>query len=145
MSYFLRCEMISHSNPNPIFFTCVGIVTDFFMPVDGHVGKVFSRSGMLPLVIHESKKKDDPRANIISAFQLRKPIQEIVSSRKFDVVMVDYGAFVIGYNCCSDQARDACCIKCLKESLCKIPNLRPSYTKCPLSDYCKKNLYWRAY
>lgn len=120
-------------------------VSEFFMPVDGHVGKVFSRSGMLPIIIHESKREEDSRKNIIVAAQLREPIQQIVSSRKLDVIMVDYGAFVVGYNCCSDHSQNACCDRCLKGDLCKIQNLDSDYTKCPLSDYCKKNLEWRAY
>ena len=115
---------------------------DFPMLVDGHVGRVFCRTGILEDVYFEARTGS--RAWIIQASQMRKPINNLVlSNKEIDGCMVDYGAFGIGYNCCPDDGSKACCIKC-KKLTCEIREVTKS-DKCVLSEFCKKNMKWRAY
>ena len=115
---------------------------DFPMLVDGHVGRVFCRTGIVTDVYFESEKGD--RAWIIQASEMRESINDLVASKKgIDGCMVDYGAFIIGYNCCPDDDTRTCCSKCTKLS-CEVRSVTGS-KNCVLSDYCKKNMKWRAY
>ena len=118
--------------------------SSFLMPVDGHVGKVFSRTGMVSQIIHERKKGKSPRWNIISASQMRPLIQEVVSSYGKDSIMVDHGAFQVGYNCCPDNLEGICCDSCSKLS-CEVREKVNYPTRCVLSKHCKRNCTWRAY
>jgi hypothetical protein len=118
--------------------------SSFLMPVDGHVGKVFSRTGMVSQVIHERKKGKSPRWNIISASQMRPLIQEVVSSYGRDPIMVDHGAFQVGFNCCPDNVEGICCDSCSKLT-CEVREKINYPTRCVLSKYCKRNFTWRAY
>jgi len=118
--------------------------SSFLMPVDGHVGKVFSRTGMVQQVIHERKKGKSSRWNIIIASQMRAIIQEVVSRHGKDPIMVDHGAFQIGFNCCPDNLEGICCDSCSKQT-CDVREGTKHPPRCVLSKYCKRNLIWRAY
>jgi len=102
--------------------------SEFFMPVDGHVGKVFSRTGMLPVIHREYSRPD-----IIEALKMRDSIQEVVSTYNLDVNEVDYASFIIGYWCCSDQADNASCTSCSKINICEIKSKINCLGICPLS------------
>lgn len=119
-------------------------VHEFLMPVDGHVGKVFSRTGTITQIMHEGKSHTGGRWNIIQASNMRLSIQTIVSQHGSDCIMVDHGAFRIGYNCCPDNLEGIACDSCPKFP-CDIANLIDCKGRCPLADYCKRNLTWRAY
>jgi len=119
--------------------------TDFEMPVDGHVGKIFSRTGMIPNVIHESKDRKNKRWNIIVASQMRPLIQELVSKFDADCIMVDHGAFRIGFYCCPDNLEGIACDSCPRKSFCEIKDKISCEGYCILRKYCKRNLIWRAY
>jgi len=112
----------------------------FLMPVDGHVGKVFTRTGMLSSIYRESERKE-----IIEALKMRQPIQNLVSGRGLDVNEIDYASFVIGYWCCSDQTQNISCDECNKINICEIRTKINCKGSCPLTQYCKKNTQWRAY
>jgi len=101
--------------------------SEYYMPVNGHVGKVFSRTGILKVTNVETLKEGDARKDIIQATQLRDTIQEIVSSRGFDCIRVDHGAFHIGFNYCHENPVEAKC------------------SICPLTSLCKRNMRWHAY
>lgn len=119
--------------------------TDFDMPVDGHVGKVFSRAGMIPEIIHESRDRKNKRWNIIVASKMRPSIQELAESFNADCVMVDHGAFQIGFNCCPDNLEGIACDSCPKAYLCRIKDKIGCKGRCVLREHCKRNLTWRAY
>lgn len=116
----------------------------FLMPVDGHVGKVFSRTGIIPEIIHEGKPSSGRRWSIIQASKMRPLIQYIVSKQGNDCIMVDHGAFRIGINCCPDNLEGMACDSCSK-LYCEIADAIDCKRRCPLADYCKRNLSWRAY
>ena len=118
--------------------------SSFLMPVDGHVGKIFSRTGMVSQVIHERRRGKSPRWNIISASKMRPLIQEIVSSYGRDPIMVDHGAFQVGFNCCPDNLEGICCDSCSKLS-CEVRGRINYPPRCVISQCCKRNLTWRAY
>jgi len=117
----------------------------FEMPVDGHVGKVFSRTGMVPQVIHEAKQGKGPRWSVIIASQMRPMIQEVVNNFSDDCIMVDHGAFQIGFNCCPDNLVDISCDSCRKFERCEIASLIGCNGHCILKENCKRNWTWRAY
>lgn len=117
----------------------------FEMPVDGHVGKIFSRTGMVSEVIHERRKGKDKRWNIIVASKMRPSIQEQTRKYSSDPIMVDHGAFRIGFNCCPDNLEGMSCNHCPRATVCKIKNMIGCKGYCMLRDYCKRNLTWRAY
>lgn len=119
-------------------------VSDFQMPVDGHVGKVFSRTGMLSEIVHEGKPGSSGRWNIIQASNMRPLIQAVVNEYGNDCIMVDHGAFRIGWNCCPDNLQGMTCDSCPKLG-CEIASLINCKGRCLLADYCKRNLTWRAY
>jgi hypothetical protein len=117
----------------------------FEMPIDGHVGKVFSRTGMVNKVIHERKEGKGPRWNIIVAAKMRPLIQEVTNKYSDDPIMVDHGAFRIGINCCTDKIEFVSCDSCTREDICEIKDKIGCGGRCILADFCKRNLTWRAY
>jgi len=118
--------------------------SSFLMPVDGHVGKIFARTGIVNEVIHERLSGKTDRWNYVYAYQMRPNIQEIVSGHGNDTVMVDHGAFQLGFNCCPDNLEGMCCDKCSKLS-CKVRESIIEPGRCVLGEFCKRNLTWRAY
>lgn len=117
----------------------------FEMPVDGHVGKIFSRTGLVPVVVHEGKRNSGSRWNVIVASDMRILIQEVTNRYSGDSIMVDHGAFQIGINCCPDNLVGIACDFCTRTSLCQIKSKIGCKGYCMLRDFCKRNLVWRAY
>ena len=117
---------------------------EFLMPVDGHVGKVFCRTGMITKVIHEGKIDSSKRWNIIKASKMRDSVQQLVQSYNKDTIMIDHGAFQLGLNCCPDNLNGICCDACTKLT-CKVSQPLTAETRCVLGDFCKRNLTWRAF
>jgi len=117
----------------------------FEMPVDGHVGKIFSRAGLVSEVIHEGKKGSGSRWNVIVASKMRPSIQEATNQHGEDCIMVDHGAFQIGINCCPDNLEGIACDSCPRASFCQIKAKIGCKGYCMLRDYCKRNVTWRAY
>jgi len=117
----------------------------FEMPVDGHVGKIFSRTGLVSEVIHEGKKGSGSRWNVIVASNMRASIQEVTNKYSGDCIMVDHGAFQIGINCCPDSLEGMACDACPRASVCQIKPKIGCKGYCMLRDFCKRNLTWRAY
>jgi len=117
----------------------------FEMPVDGHVGKIFSRTGLVSEVIHERKEGSGSRWNVIVASNMRAPIQEVTNKYSDDCVMVDHGAFQIGINCCPDNLEGMACDSCPRTPVCQIKSKIGCKGYCMLRDFCKRNLTWRAY
>ncbi|MCS7202343.1 MAG: hypothetical protein NZ841_06180 [Dictyoglomus sp.] len=113
---------------NWILFLCKNIwnisqinLYDSFMIVDGHVGKIFCRTGLLDEVFYESK-----RPYIIEASKMRSKIENLVFIYKKIPFYVDNGAFFIysnGY--------------CL--------DIEPNCNNCILYIICKKYIKWTAY
>ncbi len=91
------------------------------MIVDGHVGKVFSRTGLLPEVLYESG-----RPYIIQASKMRPQIEKIVSKARRVPFYVDNGAFYL-----------------FEDGFCK--ELDPECANCPIKNLCKKYVKWTAY
>jgi len=118
--------------------------SEFLMPVDGHVGKVFCRTGMITKVIHEGRVDSSKRWNVILASKMRNSVQQLVQSHNKDTIMVDHGAFQLGLNCCPDNLKGICCDKCTKLT-CKVSQPLTTETRCVLGDFCKRNLTWRAF
>lgn len=102
-------------------------VEGFPMIVNGHVGKVFARTGMLPEVEVESLNRQSERFGIVKAAEMRGRIERLVRSEGFDCVRVDTGAFTVGTEYCADRASEARC------------------DACPLRASCARNMDWRAY
>jgi hypothetical protein len=117
----------------------------FEMPVDGHVGKIFSRTGLVSEIIHEGKKGSGSRWNVIVASNMRPSIQETTNQYSGDCIMVDHGAFQIGINCCPDNLEGIACNSCPRASSCQIKPKIGCKGYCMLRDYCKRNVTWRAY
>lgn len=91
------------------------------MIVDGHVGKVFCRSGLLEKVLYEKK-----RPYIIQASKIRPWVEKIVSKSGKVPFYIDNGAFYLfvdGF--CTD--------------------LSPKCHKCPISGICKRYKKWTAF
>lgn len=109
---FMFCEIWNIS---------VGDMKDTMMIVDGHVGKVVCRTGLLEKVNYESK-----RPFIIEASKMRKRIEEITSPTRFIPFYVDNGAFYL--------FEDGFCV-----------DLNPDCDNCPISHFCKKYTKWTAY
>lgn len=94
---------------------------DSLMIVDGHVGKVFCRSGLLGEVLYEKA-----RPYIIQASKMRPWVEKIVSESGRIPFYVDNGAFYLFEdNFCAD--------------------LNPNCLKCPINKICKKYTKWTAY
>jgi endonuclease III len=91
------------------------------MIVDGHVGKVFCRSGLLEKVLYEKG-----RPYIIQASKMRHEVEEIVSRTGKIPFYVDNGAFYLfGDGFCTE--------------------LSPNCRDCPIGGLCKKYKKWTAY
>ncbi len=102
-------------------------LTETLMLVDGHVGKVFCRTGALKTVSYESN-----RPYIILAKEMRGDIEELVKSVPRTIPMfVDEGAFQVAMNWCFET--------------------KPNCPNCPLHDNCLagqgslEHLHWSAY
>ncbi|MDI9609706.1 MAG: hypothetical protein QFX36_00065 [Archaeoglobales archaeon] len=91
------------------------------MIVDGHVGKVFCRSGLLDEVLYESK-----RPFIIQASKMRHKIEEVVNKFSKIPFYVDNGAFYL-----------------YEDGYCQ--EINPNCSECPIKEHCKKYLKWTAY
>lgn len=91
------------------------------MIVDGHVGKVFCRSGLLQQVLYEEK-----RPYIIQASKMRRMIEEIISTSGKIPFYVDNGAFYL-----------------FEDGFCT--DLDPKCPMCPINKLCKKYKKWTAY
>lgn len=106
---------------NEIWEQKVAEMTETLMIVDGHVGKVFCRTGLLDTVMYEGR-----RPFIIQASKMRAKIEKIVHDFHKIPFYVDNGAFYLfedGY--CTD--------------------LEPQCGECPVGDICKKHTKWTAY
>lgn len=106
---------------NKIWKAKVAKMEDTLMIVDGHVGKVFCRTGLLGEVLYEKR-----RPYIIQASRMRPWIEEMVSSSGRIPFYVDNGAFYL-----------------FEDSYCT--ELDPRREECPLSKICKKYTKWTAY
>lgn len=84
------------------------------MIVDGHVGKVFCRSGLLGEVLYEKS-----RPYIIQASKMRAWIEGIVSKSERVPFYVDNGAFYL-----------------FEDGFCT--DLNPDCQGCPINKMCKK-------
>lgn len=94
---------------------------DTLMIVDGHVGKVFCRTGLLGEVLYEKR-----RPYIIQASKMRPWVEGLVADFEKIPFYVDNGAFYLfedGY--CTD--------------------LNPNCNECPITHLCKKYVKWTAY
>lgn len=91
------------------------------MIVDGHVGKVFCRTGLLDEVMYEKR-----RPYIIQASKMRTQIEEIVSNFGKIPFYVDTGAFYF--------FEDGYCTE-----------LNPNCKNCPVGKICKKYVKWTGY
>jgi endonuclease III len=92
------------------------------MPVDGHVAKVFVRTGFLATVNIESKS-----TMIIEAEKERERIEKEVLALKpdADTFAIDYGTFLVGIKYCNDA--------------------NPRCYECLLNKICNKNTMFKAY
>lgn len=106
---------------NEIWKLNIGRMEDTLMIVDGHVGKVFCRSGLLEKVLYE---KDRPY--IIHASKMRPSIEEIVYESDRIPFYVDNGAFYL-----------------FEDEFCT--DLNPNCSQCSLNEICKKYKKWTAY
>lgn len=93
----------------------------FLMIVDGHVGKVFCRSGLLEEVSYEAG-----RPYIIQATKMRQTIEAMVVASGSIPFYVDNGAFYL--------FEDGFCL-----------DLDPRCPSCIVSPICKKYTKWTAY
>jgi len=106
---------------NEIWNIKIAGMEETLMIVDGHVGKVFCRTGLLENVIFEEQ-----RPFIIQASKMRPEIEKIVSDFGRIPFYVDNGAFYIfedGY--CTD--------------------IKPKCDQCPINEICMKYTKWTAY
>jgi len=98
---------------NEIWKQEVSKMEDTLMIVDGHVGKVFCRTGLLGEILYEKR-----RPYIIQASKMRPWIEEIVSNSRRVPFYVDNGAFYLFEdNFCTDLSPN--CANCLINKLCK--------------------------
>ncbi len=92
------------------------------MVVNGHVCKVFARTGLLNSVLIE-----DVERPIVKAENERRNIERL--TRRYypqgDFFMIDYGAFYIGIKYCGEKD--------------------PQCNECPINELCLKNTTVRAY
>ncbi|CUU05162.1 hypothetical protein JGI3_01077 [Candidatus Kryptobacter tengchongensis] len=99
----------------------VAKMEETLMIVDGHVGKVFCRSGLLEEVLYEKR-----RPYIIQASKMRPWIEEMVLKSGKIPFYVDNGAFYL-----------------FEDGFCT--DLNPNCHDCPISKLCKKYKRWTAY
>ena len=106
---------------NEIWKLKIAKMEETLMIVDGHVGKVFCRSGLLERVLYEKS-----RPYIIQASKMRSDVEEIVSRLGRIPFYVDNGAFYL--------FEDGFCTE-----------LSPNCRECPINGICKKYKKWTAY
>ncbi len=106
---------------NEIWNQKVSKMEDTLMIVDGHVGKVFCRSGLLGEVLYEKA-----RPYIIQASKMRPWIENTVFNSGRIPFYVDNGAFYL-----------------FEDGFCTDTN--PKCEKCPINKTCKKYKQWTAY
>ena len=106
---------------NEIWDLKVTKMEDTLMIVDGHVGKVFCRSGLLEKVLYEKS-----RPYIIQASKMRPWVEEIVYNSGRAPFYVDNGAFYL-----------------FEDGFCT--DLDPKCQNCPIEKMCKKYIKWTAY
>lgn len=95
---------------------------DTLMIVDGHVGKIFARTGLLRRIKYEKR-----RPYIIQAAKMRLDIEKLVSSYpKLSPFYVDNGAYYLFRNGYCQEKNPKCAI-------------------CPIDNYCLKYIKWTAY
>lgn len=94
---------------------------DTLMIVDGHVAKIFCRSGLISTVPYEEK-----RPYIIQASKIRGEIENIVKQFGFAPFYIDNGAFYL--------FEDGFCL-----------DINPHCKECPINELCKKYIKWTAY
>ncbi len=99
----------------------IGKMEKTLMIVDGHVGKIFCRSGLLGEILYEKR-----RPYIIQASKMRPWIEEMVSSSGKIPFYVDNGAFYL-----------------FEDGFCT--DLNPNCQKCPIRKICKQYRKWTAY
>jgi len=106
---------------NEIWKQEISKMEDTLMIVDGHVAKVFCRSGLLEEVLYEKS-----RPYIIQASKMRLQIERIVSESGRIPFYVDNGAFYL-----------------FEDDFCT--DLNPDCQNCPINKICKKYTKWTAY
>ncbi len=106
---------------NEIWKHEISKMKDTLMIVDGHVGKVFCRSGLFEQVLYEKG-----RPYIIQANRMRAWAEEIVSQTGRIPFYVDNGAFYL-----------------FEDGFCT--DLKPKCRECPINKLCKKYKKWTAY
>lgn len=106
---------------NEVWKRKVTKMEETLMIVDGHVGKVFCRTGLLGEVLY-----DKGRPYIIQASKMRPWVESIVAESGLTPFYVDNGAFYLfedGY--CTD--------------------IHPNCGECPISEICRRYVMWTAY
>ena len=106
---------------NEIWEDLIAPMEETLMIVDGHVGKVFCRTGLLSEVLYEKR-----RPYIIQASKMRPWIEEIVFQFRKIPFYVDNGAFYL-----------------FEDGYCK--ELEPKCDACPVGRICRKYIKWTAY
>lgn len=106
---------------NEVWMQSVAKMEETLMIVDGHVGKVFCRTGLLEEVLYEKK-----RPYIIQASKMRPRIEEVVLKFGKIPFYVDNGAFYL-----------------FEKTYCS--DLKPNCVECPITGICKKYEKWTAY
>ncbi len=106
---------------NEIWKEKIADMKETLMIVDGHVGKVFCRTGLLEEVLYEER-----RPYIIQASKMRPWIEEIVLNSEKIPFYVDNGAFYL--------FEDGYCTE-----------LDPNCEECPVNKICKRYIKWTAY
>lgn len=109
---------------------------ELFVFVDGTVGKVFARTGLI-------EKVKRYRGNQVYAIKMRPDIDKLIQILKVDdPMMVDGGAYALGQFCCTDT--NPSCESCQSKQKCIVQ--RVCLGKCPMSDLgCQKQVKWMAY
>jgi len=109
----------------------------FLVPVDGHVGKVFARTGLLAKVRAENDK--------VVAFEMDKAINALVkgfSKLIQDPFLINVGAYSIGQFCCKDE-KPTCELKGCPSTNCPYTQSCPK--NCPIENIgCKRHTHWWA-
>jgi len=124
----------------------LGIVADawpkwnllhFKLPTDGHLGKVFARTGLLDKVRAEDNK--------IVAFEMDRAINALVENYATsikDPFLVNIGAYSIGQFCCKDE-KSACELEICPSAKCAYSQICSG--NCPIQNIgCKRYTHWWA-
>jgi len=109
---------------------------ELFVFVDGTVGKVFARTGLVERVPRY-------RGNQVYATKMRDHIDKLIQDLEVeDPMMVDGGAYALGKFCCDDVK--PMCTHCDIKEKCMIKETCEK--KCPLSNLgCLRQTKWMAY